>query len=181
MGELIVFYSLAALICACSVAVVTFRNPVAAAIFLVLDLFLIAGVYALQNAHFVAAVQVIVYAGAIVVLFLFVIMLLNLTPNDLRHSRHKVPEYMVMLVLAVTCVIVGIALLVSGPSGVDKTKDVLDKIGNTEAIGIELFANYIWPFELASILILLAIIASIVIAKKDKPTGLLKQNKKGVF
>jgi len=175
MGELIIFYGLAALICGCSVMVVSSKNPVTSAVFLIFDLFLIAGIYALQDAHFMAAIQIIVYAGAILILFLFVIMLLNLTPEDLVAKKHKIPEYMIMMVSFFTFGAIAIALLISGPTGIEvATKSVTktaiaaaNKIGNTEAIGIELFSRFIWPFELASILILLAIVASIVIAKKD--------------
>ena len=87
MGQLLIFYGLAGLITLCSAAVVLSRNPVVAAVYLVLDLFLLAGVFAMMGAHFVAAIQVLVYAGAIVVLFMFVIMLLNLGP-DTGLARH---------------------------------------------------------------------------------------------
>ena len=166
MGELVVFYSLALLITMCSVMVTCARNPVTAAIFLVIDLFLIAGIYALQGAHFVAAVQVIVYAGAILVLFLFVIMVLNLAPNELEGSRKGAFEYLFMGLTSVAFIAIAIMLWISG-SAPPASSGLAQETSNTENLGILLFSKYLWPFEIASILILLAIIASILIAKKD--------------
>src|SRR5262245_46242831 len=81
MSQLVLFYAFAALITFCSFMVIMSRNPVTSAVYLVGDLFLLAGLYAMMEAHFVAAIQVLVYAGAIVVLFMFVIMLLNQGPE----------------------------------------------------------------------------------------------------
>ena len=166
MGELIVFYVLAALITACSVVVVTAKNPVTAAVYLVLNLFLLAGIYALQGADFIAAIQVIVYAGAIVVLFMFVIMLLNLHPSALGSGKYPAPEYLIMFVTVIAFAVIGVKLVASGPTGAEAIEAVSMHQGNTHAVGLRLFTGYLWPFELASILILLAVIASVVIAKK---------------
>jgi NADH-quinone oxidoreductase subunit J len=167
MGELIVFYSLALLITMSSVVVATARNPVTAAVFLVIDLFLIAGIYALQGAHFVAAIQVIVYAGAILVLFLFVIMLLNLGPDQLGGSKKGAFEYLFMGLTSIAFIAVAVMLWYSGPTLLTNTDPVVAGASNTVSLGIKLFSKYLWPFEIASILILLAIVASILIAKKD--------------
>jgi NADH-quinone oxidoreductase subunit J len=167
MGELVVFYSLALLITMCSVMVTCARNPVTAAVFLVIDLFLIAGIYALQGAHFIAAVQVIVYAGAILVLFLFVIMLLNLSPDQLQGSKKGAFEYLFMGLTSMAFIAVGVMLLLSGPTALENPDQLPLGGSNTVNLGMRLFSKYLWPFELASILILLAIVASILIAKKD--------------
>lgn len=87
-----VFHIFAGLITLCSLMVVISPHPVKSAVFLVVDLFLLAGLYASMDSHFVAAIQVLVYAGAIVVLFLFVIMLLNLQADQLRGVRFSAPE-----------------------------------------------------------------------------------------
>ncbi len=170
MGELIAFYSLAVMVTLCSLMVVTARNPVTSAICLVIDLFLIAGIYALQGAHFVAAVQVIVYAGAILVVFLFVIMLLNLSPDQLSGSNKGPFDILFMILSTVAFFAVGTILWLSNslPAEADRPVQFISGGSNSVDLGMRLFSKYVWPFEIASILILLAIIASILIAKKER-------------
>lgn len=171
MLELLTFHALAGLITLCSVMVVASRNPVTSAVFLVVDLFCIAGLYAQMDAHFVAAIQVLVYAGAILVLFVFVIMLLNL---DVVRAAWQVtaPEMAVLFVTIIGFIAIAIMMAFGEPGGTAGTmtpEAVAAAGGNTYVLGMLLFTKYLWPFELASILILLAIVASVVIAKKDKP------------
>lgn len=178
-----IFYAFAALIALCSLMVVTSRNPVTSAIFLVLDLFLLAGVYAMMEAHFVAVIQVLVYAGAIVVLFMFVIMLLNLSPEGRERLRIPVSELGVLLLTVLGFLAIGIMLAV-GETPVAPGEMTSQAIalagGNTYAVGMVLFTKYLWPFELASMLILLAIIASVVIAKKDTDKGAVAAKRRAV-
>ncbi len=163
MGELILFYSLAAIVATFSLLVVTVRNPVTAAICLVFDLFFLAGIYALQAAHFIAVIQVIIYAGAIVVLFLFVIMLLNL---DLEEQKKNITG----LSLAVGVLLFFGAIILYNRIAITETSSALQLPQTAEdhvyEVGMKLFTSYLWPFELASLLILLAIVSSVVIAKK---------------
>lgn len=168
MNDLIAFWGLASLITFCAVMVITLRNPVSAAIFLVLALFFLGGVFALQRADFVAAIQVIVYAGAILVLFLFVIMLLNLDVKSLHGPKRSNFEYSV-----VAFAISGFAYLIhlvmnSSSQQTFLAEGILAPVDNTRDLALLLFNKYIWPFELVSMLILLAIVASILIAKKKK-------------
>ena len=170
MTQIRLFYIFAFFVTVCSIMVVTARNPVTSAVFLVFDLFLLAGIYAMMEAHFVAAIQVLVYAGAIVVLFVFVIMLLNLEthPGKIRLS---IPDVFMMGITGLSFVI--IAFLIARVPPVVPVGDMTPEAiaaagGNTYAVGMVLFTKYLWPFELASILILLAMVASVVIAKKDK-------------
>lgn len=170
--DLIAFYGLAGLIALASVMVVASRNAVTSAIFLVVDLFLLAGIYATLDAHFIAAIQVLIYAGAIVILFIFVIMLINLKPDARDSLRIPGPELGVLLFTLISFLIVAVMLAGDEPGvgGGDLSSAAIEEAGgNTYVVGMVLFTRYLWPFELASILILLAIIASIVIAKKDKP------------
>ena len=166
MTASLVFYPLAVLIVIASIMVVAARSAIISALFLVLDLFLLACVYASLNAHFVAVIQLLVYAGAILVLFLFVIMLLNVDP-DRSKRRLYLPE---ALALLVALGVFGIIVLQLLPEQlVPPATAALE--GNTEQVGMLLFTTYLWPFELASFLILLAMVASVVIAKrppKDK-------------
>lgn len=174
MTELLVFHALAGLITLCSIMVVASRNPVTSAVFLVVDLFCVAGLYAQMDAHFVAAIQVLVYAGAIVVLFMFVIMLLNLEPETMQGFRVSAPEVGILLVTIIGFTGVAVTMVLGEPSGANggMTPAAIETAGgNTFAVGMVLFTRYLWPFELASILILLAIVASVVIAKKDKPAA----------
>ena len=154
--------------------VISSRNAVTSAMFLVMDLFFLAGLYATLDAHFVAAIQVLVYAGAIVVLFMFVIMLLNLGPAARTKLRIAPPELAVLLATIVGFLAVAGLLATGQPTGAtgEMTAEAVQNAGgNTYVVGMELYTRYLWPFELASILILLAIVAAVVIAKKDKQSA----------
>jgi NADH-quinone oxidoreductase subunit J len=168
----IIFYILAAFITICSIMVVAGRNPVTSAMFLVLDLFFVAALYALLDAHFAAAVQVLVYAGAIVVLFLFVIMLLNIKSDAVRDLKLTLVESAVLGVTIAGFFIIAILISREEPTGLGDgifTSQAIEAAGgNTYVLAMKMFTSYVWPFELASFLILLAIVASIVIAKKEK-------------
>jgi NADH-quinone oxidoreductase subunit J len=152
--------------------VVLSKNPVSSAIFLVLDLFLLAGVFALLEAHFAATIQVLVYAGAIVVLFMFVIMLLNLTPPDGKSFSIAPLELGVIgftiLGFGAICVMMLLDNPVATPG--QMTPAVIEEQGgNTIVLARLLFSRHVWSFELASLIILLAIVGSVMIAKRDKP------------
>jgi len=165
------FYLIAAFILLCSMMVVVSRNPVTSAIFLVTDLFFISALFAKMNAHFLAAIQILLYAGAIVVLFVFVIMLLNLKAEELKGARMTVPEIGVLIVSAIGFVVIAALLgadgATTGGDGRWTDEAITAAGGNTFAVAMRLFVNFVWPFELASVLILLAIVASVVIARKD--------------
>jgi NADH-quinone oxidoreductase subunit J len=167
-----VFHLFAALITLCSLMVVLSKHPVKSAVFLVVDLFLLAGLYATLESHFVAAIQVLVYAGAIVVLFVFVIMLLNLQPEQLKGLRFSAVEAGTLVISLVGFLITVAATFKGDQTGLGDGS--LDPVaieaagGNTFVVAMKLLTNFIWPFELASVLILMAIVAAIVIAKKDK-------------
>ncbi len=166
------FYVLAGLILLSSVMVVAARNPVTSAIFLVVDLFFIAALYAQLDAHFTAAIQVLVYAGAIVVLFVFVIMILNLKPEAVRGIRFSVGEAVVFLITLAGFVIVGSELAHTAPDVTTSGNLGVAAIelagGNTYVVAMRMFTAFLWPFEMASVLILLAIVACVMVAKKDK-------------
>ena len=168
MGESLSFWLLSGMIACFSVMVVTLKNPVAAAIALVCDLFLFAGIYVLMNAEFVAAIQVLVYAGAIVVLFTFVIMMLNLDADSLKtHLRLGAMEKIALFALFM----VGfLAFVISLFGDREMTNPIpLPATAANDpilALWVRLFQGYLWPFELASILILLAVGCSVAIAKR---------------
>jgi NADH-quinone oxidoreductase subunit J len=166
------FYAISGLILLSSIMVVAARNPVTSAIFLVVDLFFVAALYAQLDAHFTAAIQVLVYAGAIVVLFVFVIMILNLKPDALRGIRFSLGEALVLLITLAGFVIVGSELAHTAPDlttpGNLGSAAIEMAGGNTFVVAMRMFTAFLWPFEIASVLILLAIVACVMIAKKDK-------------
>ena len=144
-----------------AIMVVTRRHPMASALYLILSLFAVAALFVLRQAHFLAAIQVIVYAGAVVVLFIFVIMLINV-PED----RLPVERVTAMRVLGV--IAAGLLLL---ESAVIARRFAMPRIpandvGTVEAVGRALFTDYLLAFELTSVLLLGAVIGAIALAKK---------------
>jgi len=161
-----IFIYLAAAIIVLSILVITRSNPVHSVLTMLLLFFHIAGLYVTLNAEFLAAVQVIVYAGAILVLFLFVILLLNLKEEML--ARRYVGPWPLGLIAAMGLLLVIVLSLRSftpGPSGVFVT-EVIRAETNTKALGKILFTEYLYPFEVVSVVLLVAIIGAIVLAKK---------------
>jgi len=162
----ILFYVLAAMTLLCGVLVVAnpfSRNPVTSAMFLVLTIISMAGLFVLLHAFFLAAVQVLVYAGAVMVLFLFVIMLLDLKEEE----RRKVKKLGLVAGLASVGAIVVIfvrSLLATHP-GEKLTNPTA--VGDTATLGKMLFTNYLLPFEIVSILLLVAMVGVILLSKKD--------------
>ena len=162
----ILFYVFAFLTLACGVLVVAnpfSRNPVTSAMFLVLTIISMAGLFVLLHAFFLAAVQVLVYAGAVVVLFLFVIMMLDLKEEE----RRKVKTVGLIAGLASIGTIVAIfvrSLLATQPG---KDLPVPTAVGDTATLGKLLFTNYLLPFEIVSILLLVAMVGVILLSKKD--------------
>ncbi len=138
------------------------RNPVTSAMFLVLTIISMAGLFVLLRAFFLAAVQVVVYAGAVMVLFLFVIMLLDLKEEE----RRKIKKTGFITGLLAVAAIVGVLIraLVATRPGKDLTGEV---VGDTAALGTMLFTKYLLPFEIVSILLLVAMVGVILLSKKD--------------
>lgn len=167
MAQLFFFY-FAGIIVLTSILVVALRNPVHSVLSLLIMFFHVAGLYVTLHAEFVAAVQIIVYAGAILVLYLFVVMLLNLKHEDRYHAQFPVGA-----LLGVT-ILTEVALLLLQQHGDAGTPAALPDaappavaIGNTEAIGEVLYSTYVFPFEVASLILLVAMIGAIVLAKRD--------------
>ncbi len=159
------FFGFAALLVVTSLLVVLHKNPVTSALFLVLAFCSLAGIYLLLHAEFLGMVQIVVYAGAIMVLFLFVIMYLNL--------QHDVESGVQIAVRRGIGWLAGVALLLTGATllrrgwALGPANEVLPDAasGNVAAIGKVLYSRYLFPFEITSILLLVAMIGVIVIAK----------------
>ena len=163
------FLPIAAVTVISAILVIVLRNPIHSALSLVLTFFSLAGLYVLLNAQFIAAIQVIVYAGAIMVLFLFVIMLLNLEKEEKVRERH--PFQKAFGITVATLLLAGMGSIVAtgilhGNKGQDTAAKV-SAMGNTKAIAGLLFTDWVLPFEITSILLMAAIVGAIVLSKKD--------------
>ncbi|MFN2422068.1 MAG: NADH-quinone oxidoreductase subunit J [Gemmatimonadota bacterium] len=169
-GVDIAFWILAPLAVVTSVLVVTNRNPVACVLFLVVSFFALAGLFVTLHAHFLAAIQILIYAGAIMVLFLFVIMLLNLGTRQ-WFDVARVPALGVAIALGIGFV----AILWSGgivafdPPARGPVAGVSpDVIGSTEAIGTALYSAYYLPFLVTALLLLVAMVGAVVLARRER-------------
>jgi NADH-quinone oxidoreductase subunit J len=165
--ETVVFYMFAALSVAGALLVITHKNPVSSAVSLVLTLFSTAVLFVLLLAHFVSAIQILVYAGAIMVLFLFTVMFLNLRPEALRfdagNMAFKVSVFLVVLLF--TGYFASMAFN-EAFSGQGASAAPPEGFGTVEGVGRLLFNDYLLPFELTSVLIVAAIIGVVAIAKR---------------
>lgn len=171
----IFFYVFAGLALACSLLVILKRNPVASAFSLIMVFFSFAGIYAILDAHLIAALQVLVYAGAIMVLFIFVIMLLNadVPVFDLGRSRFLTKALAGVLGIVLFGILT-VAFQKSHfvPSGGVFTPEQVETMGgNTQVLSELLFSDYILPFELTSVLLLAAIVGAVAIAKRKLANG----------
>ena len=169
MGEAIAFYTLAALILGFAVLVVSSRNTVHSVLFLVLTFLFVAGLYVTLGAEFLAVIQVLVYAGGIVVLYLFVVMLVNLKrPAETHRDPHRQGRLALVLSGLVLAELVAIALYGTMRSPEVASSSATTAMGgNVEQVGWLLYTDYLIPFELASILLLVAMIGAIVLAKRE--------------
>ena len=165
--ETVLFIIFASICAVSAVLMVTRPNPVISALFLVLNFCSLAGLYLTLNAQFIAVAQVIVYAGAIMVFFLFVIMLLN-PERERKFFEHKTKiRLFVVAVVALVLLQIIYVIFLSKPSNAvspEVSKSV--RTGTVENIGREMFTNYILPFEAAGYLLLAATIGAMVLAKK---------------
>jgi NADH-quinone oxidoreductase subunit J len=170
MGQAIAFYFLAACILGFATLVVTTRDTVHSVLFLVLDFLFVAALYVLMNAPFLAVIQILVYAGGIVVLYLFVVMLVNLKRPPEAHQdanrRSKLGFGLAAAVLAELAVVSFVASVRQVPLPVQPAA-VIPVVGNTEQVGWMLYTSYLIPFEIASMLLLVAMIGAIVLAKRE--------------
>jgi len=164
--EQLFFFYFALIIAGSSVLVVALRNPIYSALSLLIMFFHVAGLYVTLHAEFLAAVQVIVYAGAILVLYLFVVMLLNLKQDDRYHRQWPVAAA-VGATLIVEAVMLTLSRGQAAPVELSGQATAIEGLGNTEALGDVLYSTYLFPFEVASLILLVAMIGAIVLAKKD--------------
>jgi len=165
LAEKILFFMLAIVAIVAAVGVVWSRNPVRSALSLVINFIALAMLYFTLHAHFLGIVQIIVYTGAIMVLFLFVIMLLNLgspdaIPEPVRWNRWvAVITGMAMLLMLVMQV-----FLLIGPQAASAPED----LGTPQNVGIALFTGWVYPLQIAGLLLLVGVVGSILLAKRRR-------------
>jgi NADH-quinone oxidoreductase subunit J len=169
MGQALAFYTLAAFILGFAVLVVSTHNTVHSVLFLVLNFLFVAALYVTLGAEFLAVIQVLVYAGGIVVLYLFVVMLVNLKRPP---EQHQDPRRQGRLALALSgAVLAELAAILlysaAGDTAAAGQTPVTVQGGNVETVGWLLYTDYLVPFEIASILLLVAMIGAIVLAKRE--------------
>ena len=164
--ESFLFFLFGAVAIGSALLMVTRRNPIVSALFLILNFFCLAGFYLILHAQFIAVIQIIVYAGAIMVLFLFVIMLLNLGDERSLRDGFSVKKVIATgLGVGVLLELVYIILNASGSLPAQRGPSSLE-IGTVEYIGSKLFTVFLLPFEVTSLLLTAAIVGAVLLAKK---------------
>jgi NADH-quinone oxidoreductase subunit J len=158
------FYLLSGITLLSGVVVITRKNPVHSALALILGLLSQAGLYLMLYAPFVAGVQIILYAGGIMVLFLFVIMLVNIERSQKEEQFNK--QWLVGLITAVALGVLFVWVFVKGRGLFPYRIAQPIESSNTQEIGVMLYGRYMFAFEIASLLLLVAIIGAVVMAKK---------------
>jgi NADH-quinone oxidoreductase subunit J len=169
----ILFWVLSIIAVSCALGVILSRNPVNSVMFLVLTFFAISGHYILLNAQFLAIVNIIVYAGAIMVLFLFVIMLMNLNA-DVEPQKGQLVQLAGVVSGGILFLVVLAAIKTARPEGIEKKASDIGLITN---LGKVLFTKYVLPFEISSVLFLSAMIGAIVIGKKEEIKHSIKEER----
>jgi NADH-quinone oxidoreductase subunit J len=173
---MILFYFFAGIAVVASLLVIAQRNPIYSVLFLIASFGALSGLYVLLEAPFVAMIQIIVYAGAIMVLFLFVVMLLNAPHEDTEEDLERavrppssggVRAFGTLLALALVVELIWV-LLTSRQSAVAFGSE---GVSSVSAIGRALFTDYAFPFEVTSILILVALVGAVVLARRERSEG----------
>lgn len=173
MDNAIAFYVISTLILGFAVLVVTTRNTVHAVLFLVLNFLAVAALYVLLTAQFLAVIQVLVYAGGIVVLYLFVVMLVNLKRPPEDHSAPQRRGWLGFGLSGVVLAQLGAIVVWGGAGGSGGAPDPGTMqntdlaVNNVERIGMLLYTDYLVPFEVASMLLLVAMVGAIILAKRE--------------
>lgn len=163
--ELLIFYPLALVSIALAFGVVLSKSPIGSAVSLIGMMLGLAGVFVLLQAHFLAALQVLIYAGAIMVLFMFVIMLLNLKGDDKVWKERKHNVWLTSFTGALMVGVLYKIIDITSGAEFNNPATVPDEFGTVEMVGISLFTDFVLPFEVASILLLAAMVGAVVLAK----------------
>jgi NADH-quinone oxidoreductase subunit J len=162
-----VFYLFAAILVFSAICVISVKNPVHAALFLVLSFFSAAAIWMLLKAEFLAVALVLVYVGAVMVLFLFVVMMLDINVDALREGFKKAIPVS-MLVGALIIFEMALVLMTAGKQAIGSAAMPIDAGANTRALGMVLYTQYVYIFEIAAVVLLVAIIAAIALTHRKR-------------
>lgn len=163
--SLVLFVILGVLSLAGAIGTVVSKSPVSSAISLVFHFFMLAGIYLTLQAQFIAVLQVLVYAGAIMVLVIFVIMLLNLGNEEALEEKFNLQKLAGLTVGLVLLLQLGIIVLTSSPE-MNKLTAISSEVGTVEAVGKTLFTYYLFPFEAITLLLLVAVVGALILARR---------------
>ena len=162
----VLFYVFATIMVVASARVITARNPVTAALFLVLAFFQAGGIWLLLKAEFLAIVLVLVYVGAVMVLFLFVVMMIDIDQTKLREGFWN---YLPVASIVGGIIVLEMASVLWRSFGVDTpVPEAANTIGNTKELGKLIYTQYIYAFEVAAIILLLAIVAAVALTLRKR-------------
>jgi NADH-quinone oxidoreductase subunit J len=169
--QAIAFYLLAAVTVAAGLGVVSSRNPVHSVLFLILAFFSAAGLFVMLGAEFLAMLLVVVYVGAVAVLFLFVVMMLDVDFASLRQgfARYMPLGGLVAGVLVIEMIVVATSVATGGAASANDAPMVATNVTNAEAIGRVLYTDYVYFFQAAGLVLLVAMIGAIVLTLRHKP------------
>jgi NADH-quinone oxidoreductase subunit J len=165
--EIAIFLLLAAVAIVSAANILIQRHPIYSALSLILAFVALAGIYIQMHAEFIAVMQIVVYTGAIMVLFVFVIMLLNARAEEKIPDRVHVVRYFGVPLVLLWVVEVGLVVSNTSSEGITVATETIGLTSNTQLIGRLLYTQYALPFEVTSILLLVAIVGAIVMAKKE--------------
>ncbi|CAN5449636.1 NADH-quinone oxidoreductase subunit J [soil metagenome] len=164
--ETFLFIALSILSVGSAIMMVTRKSPVNSALYLIVNFFTVSGIYLLLRAQFIAIIQVLVYMGAIMVLFLFVIMLLNLGDEKALDEKYSFKRMTATLLSILLMCLLGFTVYFGFEGRSEGMSPDAVTLGTAETLGKELTTNYALPFELASFLLLAGIVGAVVLAKK---------------
>ena len=168
MFEAIVFYIFAGVLVAAGLAVITARNPVHAALFLVLAFVTASGIWLLLRAEFLAIALVLVYVGAVMVLFLFVVMMLDINLDKLRQGFWRYLPLGAAVGIIIAAEMGFLVWTQFNPTEYPTPAELPAGHSNTRALGLVLYTHYVYPFEIAAVLLLVAIVAAIALTMRKR-------------
>ena len=172
----ILFYAFAAVLVVAALGVITARNPVHSALFLVLAFFTSAAIWLLLEAEFLAIVLVLVYVGAVMVLFLFVVMMLDVNLEELRKGFTRYAPLGVLIALVMVAELINVIWVKRlGQQAIAGGPPMPLDASNTKLLGSVLYTKYVYPFEIAAVILLVAIVAAIALTMRHR-AGLKLQN-----
>jgi len=177
MLEALAFYFFSAILIACAIMVIAAKNPVHSVLFLILSFFNAAGLFVLLGAEFLGMILIVVYVGAVAVLFLFVVMMLDIDFAELKRGALQYLPFggLIGLVLVVELVMAGGVWVLKPAALAAKAHATPAGMTNTEALGRILYTDYVYYFQIAGLVLLVAMIGAIVLTLRSRP-GVRRQN-----